>query len=47
MADEIAKMYGGRVAKAPIKSQERAIQKITNDYGGDATKIKDLVYRFK
>jgi hypothetical protein len=42
MADEIAKMYGGQVAKAPIKSQERAIHKIMNDYGGDATKIKDL-----
>lgn len=42
MADEIANLFGGRVAKAPIKSQERAIQKIINDYGGDATRIKDL-----
>jgi hypothetical protein len=42
MADEIAEMFGGKVAKAPIKSQERAIQKIMNDYGGDSTKIKDL-----
>jgi len=42
MSDEIAEMFGGQVAKAPIKSQERAIQKIMNDYGGDAIKIKDL-----
>lgn len=42
MADEIVEMFGGRVAKAPIKSQERAIEKIMNDYDGDATKIKDL-----
>jgi hypothetical protein len=42
MADEIASMFGGQVAKAPIKSQERAIQKIMNDYGGDASRIKDL-----
>lgn len=42
MADEIAGMFDGQVAKAPIKSQNRAIQKIVNDYGGDATRIKDL-----
>jgi len=42
MADDVAEMFGGQVAKAPIKSQERAAQKIMNDYDGDATKIKDL-----
>jgi len=42
VADDIAEMFGGQVAKAPIKSQERAIQKIMSDYDGDATKIKDL-----
>ncbi len=42
MADEIAGMFGGNVAKAPIKSQERALEKIMNDYAGDATRIKDL-----
>lgn len=42
VADEIAAMFGGRVAKAPIKSKERAMQKIMEDYGGDPTKIKDL-----
>ncbi|MGB2517948.1 hypothetical protein AYI75_13945 [Shewanella algae] len=42
MADEIADMFGGQVAKAPIKSQERAIQKIMNHYGGDVSRIKDL-----
>lgn len=42
MADEIAGQFGGRVAKAPIKSRARAMEKITNDYGGDASRIKDL-----
>ncbi|WP_139791338.1 hypothetical protein [Chromobacterium violaceum] len=42
MADEIAAVYGGSVAKAPIKSEARALEKIANDYGGDAMRIKDL-----
>lgn len=42
MADEIAEMLNGKVAKAPIKSLERAAQKIMDDYNGDPTKIKDL-----
>lgn len=42
LADEIAAQYGGKVAKAPIKSQARAIEKINNDYDGDPTRIKDL-----
>jgi len=42
IADDIAKNLGGTVAKAPVKSQERAIEKVINDYDGDASKIKDL-----
>jgi hypothetical protein len=42
LADEIAARYGGRVAKAPIKSEKRAMEKIINDYEGDPTRIKDL-----
>lgn len=42
VANDIAKEHGGKVAQAPIKSKERAIQKINADYGGDATRIKDL-----
>ena len=42
MADGIAEKLGGQVAKAPLKSKERAIPKIMDDYGGNATKIKDL-----
>ncbi|MBH9353175.1 T6SS effector (p)ppApp synthetase Tas1 [Pseudomonas aeruginosa] len=42
VADGLAAKHGGRVAKAPIKSRERAMQKINNDYKGDPTKIKDL-----
>jgi hypothetical protein len=42
VADDIARGADGRVAKAPIKSRARALEKINNDYGGDPTKIKDL-----
>ncbi|STQ91106.1 VENN motif pre-toxin domain-containing protein [Iodobacter fluviatilis] len=42
IADKIAETFGGRVAKSPIKSKERAIYKIENDYFGDVSKIKDL-----
>jgi uncharacterized Zn-binding protein involved in type VI secretion len=42
LADEIAAQYGGKVAKADIKSVERALEKINDDYGGDPTRIKDL-----
>lgn len=31
-----------RVAKAPIKSQERALQKVVEEEGGDATNLRDL-----
>jgi hypothetical protein len=42
VADDIARGADGRVAKAPIKSRARALEKINNDYGGDPTRIKDL-----
>ena len=42
LADSLARKYDGSVATAPLKSAERALQKIQNEYGGDATKIKDL-----
>ena len=42
LADEIASDIGGVVAKAPIKSQERAVEKIVDDYDGDPSRIKDL-----
>jgi len=42
IADGLAAKYGGSVAKAPVKSAQRALEKINNDYGGDATQIKDL-----
>lgn len=43
LADSIAGAFGGRVAKAPVKSEGRAIEKIMADYAGDAGRIKDLV----
>lgn len=42
MADTIVESLGGSVAKAPIKSEERAIEKILKDYNGDTSRIKDL-----
>jgi hypothetical protein len=42
MAKGIADENGGSVAKAPIKSEARAIEKINKDYGGDPKQIKDL-----
>jgi len=42
LADKIANETGGRVAKAPLKNRERALEKAIQDYGGDATKVKDI-----
>lgn len=42
LATRIADEFGGRVATAPLKSQARALEKIMADYGGDASRIKDL-----
>jgi hypothetical protein len=42
LAHKIADENGGKVAEAPVKSAERALEKIETDYGGDPTKIKDL-----
>jgi len=42
LADRIAKKTDGRVAKAPLKSRDRALEKAIQDYGGDATKVKDI-----
>lgn len=42
LAEAIAGQHGGKVAKAPLKSKERAMKKITEDYGGNASRIKDL-----
>merc|ERR1712194_658173 len=40
---EVAKEFGGRVSSAPIKSRERASEKVYNDYTDDWFGIKDLV----
>ncbi len=42
LAARIATETGGKVAKAPLKGRERALEKAINDYGGDATRIKDI-----
>lgn len=39
---KIAKDYGGKLITAPMKTIDRALTKINNDYGGDMGKIKDL-----
>lgn len=38
----IARKYNGFVSKAPLKSEERAGQKVAMDYAGDWFSIKDL-----
>lgn len=43
IADEIAESVDGKVAKAPLKSPGRAVEKITIDYSKDASQIKDVV----
>jgi hypothetical protein len=40
--DEIAEEFGGRVSSAPIKSFERASEKVAEDYDDDWFRIKDL-----
>lgn len=43
LAKIIATEYGGTVAKAPLKSIERAAEKVASaDYGGDVSRIKDI-----
>jgi hypothetical protein len=42
MSQKVAAQYSGSVAKAPLKSWDRALEKVKNEYGGDASKIKDL-----
>ncbi len=41
LADGIVARLGGQVAKAPIKSEARALEKAL-EYGGDVSRIKDL-----
>ncbi len=41
-ADAVAKEHGGTVAKAPLKSRARVIEKANNDYDGDVTRVKDF-----
>jgi uncharacterized Zn-binding protein involved in type VI secretion len=42
LARDVADQHGGTVAETPLKSPLRAVQKIEQDYGGDASEIKDL-----
>lgn len=40
---EIAHQAFGRYIEAPIKGIERAVEKITGDYAGDAARMKDIL----
>jgi hypothetical protein len=42
LASQIADQYNGSVATAPLKGEDRALQKVMSDYGGDASGIKDV-----
>mmetsp|Transcript_24999 Transcript_24999/g.57947 ORF Transcript_24999/g.57947 Transcript_24999/m.57947 type:complete len:1793 (+) Transcript_24999:178-5556(+) len=39
----IVETYGGEYQQGPNKSRARAVEKIENDYGGDHTKLVDVV----
>lgn len=41
-ADAVAAQFGGSVAKAPLKSRARVIEKANNDYDGDVGRVKDF-----
>lgn len=42
-ADELAATIpNSRVAKAPLKGRKRAMEKIMNDYGGEASSLQDI-----
>ncbi len=43
IAREIAKETGGTVNQGPIKGKDRAQEKINQDYGGNHTRLTDLV----
>ena len=40
---ELVKDRGGDYLPGPNKTRERAVQKIETDYGGDHTKLVDVV----
>lgn len=42
LARHIAVRVGGTVHAVPLKTRARAMEKIVNDYGGDASRIKDI-----
>ena len=42
LSSQIADGFGGTVINVPLKTQQRALAKITADYGGDASRILDL-----
>lgn len=42
LAKSIAVAHGGWLATAPLKGRERSMHKIMTDYGGDASRLKDL-----
>lgn len=42
LADKVAAEFGGQVAKAPLKSKKRIIEKANDDYEGDVTRVKDI-----
>jgi hypothetical protein len=41
-AQQVADEFGGKVAKAPLKSEKRVLEKANDDYGGDVGRVKDV-----
>lgn len=42
IADSLSKKYNGYTAKAEIKSKERSLQKVKDEYNGDISKLTDV-----
>lgn len=42
LASSLAAKYDGKAALAPLKGRERAMEKVMQDYGADASRIKDI-----
>jgi len=42
LSSKIASKFKGTVAIAPLKGRKRALEKVLEDYGGDASKLTDL-----
>lgn len=41
--NEVAALVGGKAVNPPIKGEDRTVEKAFQDYGGDVTKVRDVI----